>query len=55
MSKYQKYIYNKRFIIEDTNSNIKSFKLIQTRMDSKSCSFENSLFISYINKVLKYI
>ena len=55
MTKYQRYIYNKRFIIEDTNSNIKSFKLIQTRMDRKLESFENSLFIAYMNKVLKHI
>jgi hypothetical protein len=55
MTKYQQYIYNKRFIIEDTNANIKSFKLVQTRMDRNCKSFENSLFIALINKVLKYI
>ena len=54
-NKYQQNIYNKRFKIEDTNGNIKSFKLIQTRMDRKSINFESSLFISYMNKVLKYI
>lgn len=55
MTKYQQYIYNKRFIIEDTNANIKNFKLVQTRMDRKCESFENTLFISLINKVSKYI
>jgi hypothetical protein len=55
LTKYETKIYNKRFTIEDTNSNIKSFKLVQTRMDSKSDNFESSLFISYMNKVLKYI
>lgn len=54
-NKYQQKIYNKRFVIEDTNGNIKSFKLVQTRMDRKSINFESSLFISYMNKVLKYI
>ena len=51
LTKYETKIYNKRFTIEDTNSNIKSFKLVQTRMDSKSDNFESSLFISYMNKV----
>lgn len=55
LSKYNQKIYNKRFIIEDTNGNIKSFKLVQTRMDRKSSNFESSLFISYMNKVLRYI
>lgn len=52
MSKHDRCIYNKRFVIEDTNCNIKSFKLVQTRMDRKIESFNNTLFISYINKVL---
>ena len=55
LNKHDTKIYNKRFIIEDTNGNLKSFKLVQTRMDAKSENFESSLFISYINKVLKYI
>jgi hypothetical protein len=66
LNKHDTKIYNKRFIIEDTNGNIKSFKLVQTRMDANSENFayevayrfanmESSLFISYINKVLKYI
>jgi hypothetical protein len=52
---YENKIYNKRFAIEGNYSHIKSFKLIQTRMDRKSVNFENSLFISYMNKVLRYI
>ena len=55
LNKHDSNVYNKRFVIEDTNGNIKSFKLVQTRMDAKSENFESSLFISYINKVLKYI
>ena len=48
ITKYEKYIYNKRFAIENTNSNIKSFKLVQTRMDRNINSFNNTLFISYV-------
>lgn len=52
---YEKNIYNKRFAIEGNYSHIKSFKLVQTRMDRKSINFDSSLFISYMNKVLRYI
>ena len=51
----EKKIYNKRFIIEGNYGHIKSFKLVQTRLDRKSINFESSLFISYMNKVLRYI
>ena len=54
-TKYEQNIYDKRFVIESTNSHIKSFKLVQTRMDCKSINFEGSLFIAYMNKVLKHI
>jgi hypothetical protein len=53
-TRYEQNIYDKRFIIESTNSHIKSFKLVQTRMECKSINFEGSLFIVYMNKVLKH-
>ena len=55
LNTYQNKIYARRFKIEDTNSNIKSFKLVQTRMDCSNNSFGSSLFISYINKVQRYL
>lgn len=54
-TKYEQNIYDRRFVIESNNSHIKSFKLVQTRMDHKSENFEGSLFIAYMNKVLRHI
>lgn len=51
-SQYHNSIYAKRFNIESTNAYIKSFKLIQTRMDRTSFIFYGSLIISFMGKLL---